>query len=121
VPAVEVLLNTKLVADLIDKGELAEVKEAVEKSMTEGSQTFEQDLARLIGEGVISRDEGLAHADSPTNLLWRLQNDHGGQTRVVPKPEEADTATFTEMAVDVRPEESRSASLSQLSWPTVRQ
>ncbi len=121
VPAVEVLLNTKLVADLIDKGELAEVKEAVEKSMTEGSQTFEQDLARLIGEGVISRDEGLAHADSPTNLLWRLQNDHGGQTRVMPKPEEADTATFTEMAVDVRPEESRSASLSQLSWPTVRQ
>ena len=47
----------------------------MEKSLAEGSQTFEHDLARLITEGVISRDEGLAYADSPTNLLWRLQND----------------------------------------------
>ena len=34
-----------------------------------------QDLARMIGDGIITRDEGLAHADSPTNLMWRLQND----------------------------------------------
>jgi twitching motility protein PilU len=43
--------------------------------MAEGSQTFEQDLARLISDGIVSRNEGLAHADSPNNLLWRLQND----------------------------------------------
>jgi succinyl-diaminopimelate desuccinylase len=51
------------------------VKEAMEKSMAEGSQTFEEDLARLIMEGKIDRKEGLAYADSPTNLMWRLQND----------------------------------------------
>ena len=47
----------------------------MEKSLAEGSQTFEQDIARLITEGMIDRKEGLAHADSPTNLMWRLQND----------------------------------------------
>jgi hypothetical protein len=74
-PAVEVLLNTKLVSELIEKGDFSGVKEAMEKSMAEGSQTFEQDIARLIMEGVVDRKEGLAYADSPTNLMWRLQND----------------------------------------------
>ena len=74
-PAVEILLNTELVAELIEQGDIAGVKEAMEKSLAEGSQTFEQDIARLITEGVVSRDEGMAHADSPTNLIWRLHND----------------------------------------------
>ncbi len=110
VPAVEVLLNTKLISDLIDKGDLSAVKEAVEKSLAEGSQTFEADIARLINEGVVSRDEGLAYADSPTNLLWRLQNEQAPASRIAPKKEEAEAATFTEIAIDVRPEDSRSAS-----------
>ena len=109
VPAVEVLLNTKLIADLIEKGELGEVKEAVEKSLAEGSQTFEMDLARLINEGVISRDEGLSHADSPTNLLWRLQNEQSPVSRVTPKKEEPEAATFTEISIDVRPEDARAS------------
>src|SRR6185295_15570216 len=75
VPAVEVMLNTKLVAEFIEQGDFNGVKEAMEKSLAEGSQTFEQDLARLITAGVITRAEGLAFADSPTNLMWRLQND----------------------------------------------
>lgn len=74
VPAVEVLLNTKLISELIDKGDFSGVRDNMEKSMAEGSQTFEEDLARLITNGTIDRDEGLAHADSPTNLMWRLQN-----------------------------------------------
>jgi len=110
VPAVEVLRNTKLISDLIDKGDLSAVKEAVEKSLAEGSQTFEADIARLINEGVVSRDEGLAFADSPTNLLWRLQNEQTPASRIAPKKEEAEAATFTEIAIDVRPEDSRSAS-----------
>ena len=69
------LLNTKLVAELIEQGDIAGVKEAMEKSLAEGSQSFEADIARLITEGVVSRDEGLAYADSPTNLIWRLHND----------------------------------------------
>ena len=109
VPAVEVLLNTKLIADLIENGQLGEVKEAVEKSLAEGSQTFEMDLARLINGGIISRDEGLSHADSPTNLLWRLQNEQSPMSRVAPKKEEPDVATFTEISIDVRPEDNRPA------------
>ncbi len=107
VPAIEVLLNTKLVAELIEKGDLGGVKEAVEKSMAEGSQTFEQDIARLINEGIISRDEGLANADSPTNLLWRLQNETTQISRVSPKKEEPDQATFTDITIEVRPEDTR--------------
>ncbi len=105
VPAVEVMLNTKLVSELIEKGDFSGVKEAMEKSMAEGSQTFEQDLARLINAGLISRDEGLAFADSPTNLMWRLQNDMAPVSRAAPKREEQDDqATFTEVTIDVRPE-----------------
>ena len=103
VPAVEVLLNTKLVSELIEKGDFAGVKEAMEKSIAEGSQTFEQDLARLINEGLITRDEGLAFADSPTNLMWRLQNDTGHQSKILPKKEEVDEGpSFTEISLDVR-------------------
>ena len=107
VVAAEVLLNTKLVSELIDKGDLSGVKEAVEKSLAEGSQTFEADIARLIGEGVVSRDEGLAYADSPTNLLWRLQNDLAPTSRISPRKEETDAATFSELTIDVRPDDVR--------------
>jgi twitching motility protein PilU len=53
----------------------------MEKSMAEGSQTFEQDIARLIIEGMVDAKEGLAYADSPTNLQWRLQNDFGATSQ----------------------------------------
>jgi twitching motility protein PilU len=114
VPAVEVLLNTKLVAELIERGDLSGVKEAVEKSMAEGSQTFEMDLARLINEGVISRDEGLAYADSPTNLMWRLQNEQAPVSRQAPKKEEPEAPSFTEITLDVRPEEVRGSRFGTL-------
>jgi twitching motility protein PilU len=104
-PAVEVCLNTKLVAELIEKGDLSGVKEAMEKSLAEGSQTFEQDIARLINTGIVSRDEGLAQADSPTNLLWRLQNEMAPISRISPKREESDSAVFTDITIEVRPEE----------------
>ena len=105
VPAVEVMVNTKLVSELIEKGDFSAVKEAMEKSLAEGSQTFEQDLARLINGGVITRDEGLAFADSPTNLMWRLQNDMTPISRVSVKRDDSDDqAVYTEMTVEVRPE-----------------
>ncbi|MBA4195709.1 MAG: type IV pili twitching motility protein PilT [Comamonadaceae bacterium] len=105
VPAMEVMLNTALVADLVHKGDFGGVREAMEKSLAEGSQTFEQDIARLIHEGVISRAEGLAHADSPNNLLWRLQNDfEASRAGDLPADlsEDEDQATFTEFTLDVK-------------------
>ena len=106
VPAIEVMLNTKLISELIEKGDLSGVKEAMEKSLAEGSQTFEQDIGRLINEGVVSRDEGMAYADSPTNLLWRLQNEQTPVSRAPQtRKEEPESATFTEIVIDVHSEE----------------
>jgi twitching motility protein PilU len=73
-PAVEVLLNTRNIQELIEKGEITEIKEAMEKSMSPGSQTFEQDLFRLVRQGKITTDEALANADSATNLGLLLGN-----------------------------------------------
>jgi twitching motility protein PilU len=55
VPAMEVMLNTSLIADLIQKADFSGVREAMEKSLAEGSQTFEQDLSRLITDGLVWR------------------------------------------------------------------
>jgi twitching motility protein PilU len=107
-PAVEVMLNTKLVSELIEKGDFSGVKEAMEKSMAEGSQTFEQDIARLIVDGIVDKKEGLTYADSPTNLQWRLQNDFAAKDQSA-QPEEGaseedlqDEPSFTEITLDVK-------------------
>jgi twitching motility protein PilU len=102
VPAIEVLLNTKLISELIEKGDFSGVKEAMEQSMAEGSQSFEHDIARLIVEGVVDRKEGLANADSPTNLMWRLQNDFTKASQPVAAQEENEEASFTEITLDVK-------------------
>ena len=111
VPACEVMLNTKLVSELVEKGDFSGVREAMEKSMADGSQTFEEDLARLIREGRIDRKEGLAYADWPTNLMWRLQNDFAMAAKAAQEHKEAheakeeeDTPSFTEIILDVKPQ-----------------
>lgn len=101
-PAAEVLLNTKLTAELIEKGDFSGIRESMEQSMAEGSQTFEHDIARLIKDGLVDRKEGLAHADSPTNLMWRLQNDFSRTAKAAAVPEEEDEASFTEITLDVK-------------------
>ena len=104
VPALEVMLNTALVAELIEKGDFSGVKEAMEKSMAEGSQTFEEDIARLIVEERISREEGLSQADSPTNLMWRLQNRAAPRQQVDDRnlTDQVDEPTFTDITLDVK-------------------
>ncbi len=78
VPALEMMMNTKFIGELIERGDFNGVRDAMEKSMTPGSQTFEQDLARMVRAGQISREEALQHADSASNLMWRLQQDGAG-------------------------------------------
>lgn len=102
VPAVEVMLNTKLVAELIEKGDFSAVKDAMEQSLAEGSQSFEADIARLIVEGIVDRKEGLSHADSPTNLMWRLQNDFSKKAQPAAAQEEHEEPSFTEITLDVK-------------------
>ena len=103
-PAVEVMLNTKLISEFIEKGDFSSVKEAMEKSMAEGSQTFEQDIAKLIGDGTVTRKEGLLYADSPTNLMWRLENDFAVAFKAAAAPVEDpdDEPSFTEITLDVK-------------------
>ena len=101
-PAVEIMLNTKLVSELIEKGDFSGIKEAMENSMAEGSQSFEHDIARMIVEGIVDRKEGLAHADSPTNLQWRMQNDFNKAAAPAAAQEEEEGATFTEITLDVK-------------------
>lgn len=104
VPALEVMLNTALVADLIEKGDFSAVKEAMEQSMAEGSQTFEEDIARLIIEERVTREEGLAHSDSPTNLMWRLQNRAAPKQQIDDRnlTDQVDEPTFTDITLDVK-------------------
>ena len=71
-PAVEILMNTSLIAELIKNGEFTQIKEAMEQSLYPGSQTFEQSLCRLYLDGTISYDEAMAASDSPTNLAWQI-------------------------------------------------
>jgi twitching motility protein PilU len=103
VPAMEIMLNTKLISELIEKGDFSSIKEAMEKAMAEGSQSFEHDIARLIVEGMVDRKEGLAHADSPTNLMWRMQNDFVKAAKPAEvADEEPEEASFTEITLDVK-------------------
>src|SRR5512135_1637892 len=71
-PAVEILLNTSLIADLIKNGEFTQIKEAMEQSLYPGSQTFEQALSRMYLDKRISYDEAMIASDSPTNLAWLI-------------------------------------------------
>jgi len=84
IPAAEVLLNTRYVRELIERGETLTIKEAMEQSTAQGSQTFEQDLFRLYKEEIITLEEALENSDSPTNLSWLINNakTESGEKRV---------------------------------------
>jgi twitching motility protein PilU len=79
VAAVEVLLNTRNIAELIEKGDIGEIKEALEKSLAPGSQTFEQALFKLFMDGRITQDEAMANADSSSNMLWLINQATAGE------------------------------------------
>ncbi|MBN8549704.1 MAG: PilT/PilU family type 4a pilus ATPase [Deltaproteobacteria bacterium] len=73
VAAVEVLLDSPRVKDLIHKAQIAELKEAMEKSTNVGMQTFDQALYDLYKAGKITLDEALKNADSANNLRLRVK------------------------------------------------
>ena len=79
IPAVEILLNTRNISELIEKGEISEIKEALEKSLAPGSQTFEQALFKLFMDGRITQEEALSNADSASNMLWLINQATAGE------------------------------------------
>ena len=74
VAAVEIMLNTKHIAELVKKGDVDQIKEAMEQSLSPGCETFEQALFKLYSQGLISKEEALKNSDSPSNLAWLLDN-----------------------------------------------
>ncbi len=73
VPAIEILLNTPMMSDLILKGEVHAIKELISKSNEQGMCTFDQSLFRLIDAGIIDVQEGMRHADSMNELRLQLK------------------------------------------------
>ena len=71
--AVEIMLNTPLVAEHIKRGEVDLLKEAMEKAIHEGSQTFDQALFTLYKDARIGYDTALANADSANNLKLKIK------------------------------------------------
>jgi twitching motility protein PilU len=82
IPAVEIMLNTAHISNLIKAGEINEIKDAMEQSLAPGSQTFEQALYTLYSNGQIALEDALANSDSPNNLHWLINN-----SGTVPPPE----------------------------------
>ncbi|HEY0336751.1 MAG TPA: PilT/PilU family type 4a pilus ATPase [Burkholderiales bacterium] len=74
IPAVELMLNTKHIQELIKNGSIDQIKDAMEQSLAPGSQTFEQSLFKLHTAGRVSLEEAMSNADSPTNLHWLINN-----------------------------------------------
>jgi twitching motility protein PilU len=75
--AIEILLGTQLVKDLIHKGDIHAIKEAMEKSENVGMQTFDSHLMRLFKDGIITLEEALANSDSPNNLKLKINLSDG--------------------------------------------
>jgi twitching motility protein PilU len=104
-PAVEILLNTALIAELIKSGEFVQIKEAMEQSLYPGSQTFEQSLCRLYLDGVISYEEAMSGSDSPTNLAWQINQSNptsriDAMESMAERDEKKPGADFTAMTIN---------------------
>jgi len=73
IPAIEILINTPRIADLIDKWEIGEIKESMAAGKNYGMQTFDQHLLKLWKQGLISEDEALRNADSVNDLRLKMK------------------------------------------------
>ena len=76
-PATEILINTPLIRDIIRRGQIHEIKEAMERSLEEGMQTFDQDLFRMYKDGKIELEEALRKADSYDGLALKIRLSEG--------------------------------------------
>ncbi len=79
-PATEILINTPMIRDLIRRGQVHEIKAAMEGSLQEGMQSFDQALFRLFKDGKIDLEEALRSADSRDGLSLRIRLSEGSDT-----------------------------------------
>lgn len=99
VAAIEILLGSSTIEELIKRGDLHAIKEVMEKSEAMGMQTFDAALFNLYKEGLITLDEALKNADSPNNLSLRIKLQESG------KAGEGSGLTLEEIKVEEKEEE----------------
>jgi twitching motility protein PilU len=96
--AIEVMINTPLIQDMIRKAAVHEIKDVIKKSTNLGMQTFDQSLFQLYKEGVISYDVALSHADSSNDLrlMIKLNAETSGKSKSPQKDESMPSFTLQE-------------------------
>jgi twitching motility protein PilU len=101
-PAVEILLNAGQMSDLIERGDVPAIKDAMERSLSPGSQSFEQSLYTLLQRDLVTRDDALAAADSKNNLMWMINNAGKAPTAQAAAPKkEVEPASFSEFTLNI--------------------
>ncbi|WP_247646235.1 hypothetical protein [Deefgea sp. CFH1-16] len=85
----------------LKNGELSEIKEAMEQSLSEGSQTFEQSLYRMYRNNEIELDEALRNADSASNLSWMVNNAQSVQEQEASKKATNNQADEPDVSFDI--------------------
>ncbi|MGI9302764.1 MAG: PilT/PilU family type 4a pilus ATPase [Gammaproteobacteria bacterium] len=112
-PAVEVMVTTPYVSELIKKGELGEIKEIMAKGGASGMQTFDQSLYELYKDKKVSLEDALNNADSRGNLEWQIN--FGGGVKGSDAPDEIDFASPKVAAADVDAEEEEDNTIENAS------
>ena len=93
VAAIEILINSPYISELIRRGDFHEIKEIMEKGEADGMQTFDQSLYRLFKSGEIDINTALSYADSKSNLEWKIN--FGGNTEELDHEEKEEALEFS--------------------------
>jgi twitching motility protein PilU len=89
-------------SELIERGDVPAIKDAMEKSLAPGSQSFEQSLYSLLQKDVVTREDALAAADSKNNLLWMINNAGKMPSAQAPvQKKDPEPASFSEFTLNI--------------------
>jgi twitching motility protein PilU len=89
IASMEIMLNSPLIADLIFKGEVGQIKEIMAKSTRLGMQTFDQSLYDLYEDGVISYEEAMRNSDSKNELRLRVKLESKRESSIADRQSES--------------------------------
>lgn len=101
IPGVEVLMNAGHMRDLILRGDLSSIKEALSQSLVPENVSFEQSLFQLLQDQKISREDALDAADSQNNLLWLINNQDAASPQIPEPPPAPKGASFSEFTLNL--------------------
>jgi twitching motility protein PilU len=92
-PAAEVLINTPMIRDLLRRGQIHEITQAMEESLEEGMETFDRCLFRMVKRGIIDQEEALRAADSRDGLALKFRLSEGSKGEHDPYADRYDNGT----------------------------